>query len=36
MSLGSVCLAGGLYGELAGTFGVHLGRADPTAVDDLS
>jgi hypothetical protein len=36
MSLGSVRLTGGLYSEFAGTVGVHLGRADPTAVDYLS
>jgi hypothetical protein len=34
--LRSVGLKGGLYSEFAGTVGVHLGRADPTAVDDLS
>jgi len=31
MGFGSVCLAGGLYSEFAGTVGIHLGRADPTA-----
>jgi hypothetical protein len=36
MSLCSVCLTGGLYREFAGTVGVHLGRADPTAVYHLS
>jgi hypothetical protein len=34
-TFGSICLAGGLYSEFAGTVGVHLGRADPTAVYDL-
>jgi hypothetical protein len=36
LGFGSVCLTGGLYSEFAGTVGAHLGRADPTAVYDLS
>ena len=36
MSLCSVGFTGTLYSEFAGTVGVHLGRADSTAVYDLS
>jgi len=36
MGFGSVGLTGGLYSEIAGTVGVHLGRVDPNSVYDLS
>jgi hypothetical protein len=36
LSLGAIGLTGGFYGSLASMFGVHLGRADLTAPDDLS